>query len=163
MKNKEVSQSTFDYLLMELANSGKRSGEDPEETKIRINHIGYDVGKRLTERFSDIEKAVTTFEDAIKYLTEATWCSSFFGSASCVYTEAQKTMRICVKQSPFVSSISSFSQANEEDDVMLYYLNFLQGVFYGSLEMRGFSVNVVTNILPKSNNALFELVVVLSN
>ncbi|KAL7714685.1 Trafficking protein particle complex subunit [Entamoeba marina] len=162
MKQTFTAQSSFDYLLMQIVKSRQRTNATLEESTEQMKRIGYDVGLRLSERFSSTDKAITRLDDAIKYMTFSPWCSPFFQSAKIEYIESTKTHSIAVVRSPFISNVSTFeSTADALNETTTLYLSYLVGLVLGVTKTLGFNVNVTYALQRSESKNPFELRVTL--
>lgn len=84
MNSSFVSESSLDYLLIQIVANRGASSETAEEANEKMRRIGYDLGARMTERFSTIDDtSITQLVYAIKYLMEAPWCKHLFNDTAC--------------------------------------------------------------------------------
>ncbi|GAB1227088.1 hypothetical protein ENUP19_0319G0002 [Entamoeba nuttalli] len=160
MKNTQIAQSSFEYLLMQVVMNRQKESESNDDSKEKIKRIGYDVGNRLTERFTDFEKPINRIDESIKYLLTAQWCKPFFDNPTLKYVESNKTYIITVLHSDFVSTISSFQiEKYNPIEIKEMYLSYLIGIIHGSLNSRGFKVDIHYPNIKNNFDHSFELTI----
>ena len=139
---KQIAQSNFDYLLIEIIKNRKKESISKEETKERIKQIGYAVGMRLTENVAQTEMLVK-LDQVINFLLQTSTYSIFFSKYKITPSADNRKFTITVLESEFLQNVSAFSEGNELIEMKEFYICYLVGILYGTIEIRGFRINIL--------------------
>ena len=71
----ETSESALDYLLLEIVESARL--EDPEQSLLKLEQMGYRVGQTLAEKYSRDKARFNDTLEVIKFICKDFWISVF--------------------------------------------------------------------------------------
>ena len=155
MKQIQVTQTSFDYLLMEIIRNRNENSETKEETKEKIKRIGYEVGKKLTETMKQYE-LFPNFKETLNFILNTSVCKPFF-TEKVVTTTDNKKFIITVLSADFLSHLSPFGDSEELNQIKEFYVSFAIGILYGTIEIRDYRINIIQCLSKPNTNMIFEL------
>lgn len=158
MKQTRTTQTIFDYLLMEIIQNRRKESETKEEAKEKIKRIGYEVGMKLTENISQKER-LNELDDILDFITHSPMGLPFFTISKITSSSDKKKYTISVFVSDFISHLSSFGDYDQLIEMKELYISYVTGLLYGTIEIRGYRINIIQCLSKPNVDIAFELTI----
>ena len=158
MKQSKTTQSSFDYLLMEIINNRRKESETKEEAKEKIKRIGYEVGMKLTENVNQKER-LNKIGEILENVLKSPMCTPFFTFCKLVQSSDNKKFVIIVTLSDYLQHISSFGDEGQMNEMKEMYISYAMGILYGTMEVRGYRLNIIPCLSKPNVDMCFELTI----
>ena len=158
MKQTRVSQSSFDYLLMEIIKNRRKESETKEEAKEKIKRIGYEVGMKLTENPSQKDR-LNELDDILSFIVNSPLGYPFFTISKITTSGDKKKFTITVFVADFISHLSAFGNVDQLNEMKELYISYATGILYGTIEIRGYRINIIQCLSKPNVDIAFELTI----
>ena len=158
MKQIKTTQTVFDYLLMEIIKNRRKESETKEEAKEKIKRIGYEVGMKLTENPSQKER-LNTVESILTFVVNSPMGLPFFTINKLSASSDKKKFTVTVFLADFITHLSSFGDSDQLNEMKELYISYASGLLYGTIEIRGFRINIIQCLSRPNVDIAYELTI----